>query len=208
MHGVSEAKESHGAAVLLKALQKDVFTEAVRISVPRKKSFAGRGMVDEYPLEIIVDDIEALGRVVNVPADMRKTGTGVEPEIDPETGDPVKPKGGEDFPVAEGHHIYGWQAVAVLAIEDITKADKIASRLTKEMTGAIKTSLKGTVTKAESKSDTTGDEPTATTAGIFTSSIEPEAMGHALKERFGGMRSILPKGVRESSRVLSILKRL
>lgn len=180
--------ESVGAKRLLRALEREIFTEAVRLSQPRRRRWRGVS-IQEYPLSLIVGDVEAEGTVVEIPPESLKLAH----PGDPEAG--ISPDPGEVFAVPEGHHIYGWNAKASLNVEEIGRVETVARNLTKEMVRAVN-KLGGKVVTSSSRSDMDPVEEmplVAVSRGIFTAPVPPEEMARSLRERIG-IRSILPKG--------------
>jgi hypothetical protein len=179
-------KESEGAKRLLRALSREVFTESVRLSHPRKKTWRGV-TIQEWPLSIMVGKNEATGTVVEVPREVQK-----EPHPGyPEAG--IEPDPGEVFDVPEGHYTYGWNARAFFDPEEVGKVARAAREFTKEMVKAI-TKAGGKVAASVSRADTDPEEDlplVAVTQGVFTAPLPPEEMMSALRENLG-IRSIIP----------------
>lgn len=183
--GISEAV---GAKKLLKALEREVFTEAIRLSQPRKRTWRGVS-IPEFPLSLVIGDIEAEGTLVEVPPESLRPGYAG----DPEAG--IPPESGEVFDVPEGHHIYGWSAKATLDVEEIGRVEAVARSMTKKMISSI-SKVGGKVATSASRAEEDPEEEmplVAVSQGIFTAPVPPEEVARVLKERIG-IRSILPKG--------------
>lgn len=187
----TEDKHKKGAERLLKSLEKELFVERLVAGQPRKRTWRGQSIY-EFPLSIMVGNVEAEGKVVEVPKKARKEAF----PGDPEKGIASDP--GEMFPVAEDHTLYSWSVSAILP-EDISsdEAVTVAKKINRALIEHFTTRGKGTVIHSIPKMETTEEgDIAAVSRGIFSSPLSPEEIKPVLAEKLG-IRSILPKGTEE-----------
>lgn len=189
-----EAPVNAGAARLLKLIQREFFGEDVRLSAPRIRKM-GDLSLHEYPLEIKLGNLEAIGRVLEVNPDLMKPGIQWSAADKEKHGFTDEPPAHMDIP--EGHYGYGWQAKLELDPLDIGKAKNASGRLKAEMVRTVEQKLKGTVEYATADVSTDTENPVIVTSGLFSTPISPDEIAAVLHEKIG-IRSILPKEVAET----------
>jgi hypothetical protein len=108
----------------------------------------------------------------------------------------------KNLKVAAGNHIYSWNAVAILGVNDLENAQKIAETVEQVMKDAITGPLQGYVyekgTKTKTEMDPDSDRPMVISAGVFTSPVAPEDLPKSFAADEGrNIRGILPASVME-----------